>query len=426
LEEVVEGYNFRVIARGGVFKSSFDGFNLIVPRRLLELDAVYGLLGDSIAGILLAPVVKASPRLSRLVDVYRSRVVAEESRWLKSVLGPIARVSIVRPEVYPLLRMRELLDLYCDIYVEALGNLGLEALSYARRISSWGATGSPVRVQLRLWGGRGCNLVEAPLLENPWVLVRIPEGTLSLDGLGYEELASPYVGDGVECSRVSLIHSIILCRGPRGVVAVKDYTASSLKWIPAFLASAPTSRFQRDPRGRAATELVYSRILRRAVRTPRMLSLNVSGGRVVAVKEYIAGRPVLDIRDPRAWREAGRALARVHNLGYVLGDANPSNFLISRDGVAIVDLEQARRATPRRIAWDIVTVIAYSQLMGVDVSLPEEMLRGYLEEASIPRDVLLRELLRPELLTPYIIMPFKVPEAIKAVTSTISPQPSTS
>ena len=110
----------------------------------------------------------------------------------------------------------------------------------------------------------------------------------------------------------------------------------------------------------------------------------------------------------------------------MLGDANPSNFMISRDGVVVVDLEQARRATPRRIAWDIVTVIAYSHLMGVAVSLPEEMLKEYLEEASIPRDVLLRELLRPELLTPYIIMPIKVPEAIKAVTSTISPQPSTS
>jgi hypothetical protein len=417
LEEVVEGYNFRVIARSGLFKPVFDGEKLIVPWRLLELDAVYGLLGDSISGVLLAPVVRASPRASRLVELYRSRVLFEESRWLRGVLGPIARVVVLRPELYPILRLRRLLDLYCCVYVEALSNLGLEALSYVRSIRVWGAKSPSLKIPLRLWSRGECDLGEAPLLENPWALIRVPEGSICLDGLSYEELASPYVGERVECSRISILHSITLCRGPRGVVAVKDYMASSFKWIPAFLASAPTSRFQRDPRSRAVTELVYSRLLRGVVRTPRTLSLNLNGGRVVAVKEYIAGRPVLEIRDPKAWRGAGRALARVHNLGYTLGDANPSNFLVTRDGIAVVDLEQARRATPKSIAWDIVTAIAYTQLMGVDANLPLELLREYLEEAGTPRNTLLRELLKPELLTPYMVMPFKLPEAIKIIAS---------
>jgi hypothetical protein len=83
----------------------------------------------------------------------------------------------------------------------------------------------------------------------------------------------------------------------------------------------------------------------------------------------------------------------------------------------VVDLEQARRATPKSIAWDIVTAIAYTQLMGVDANLPLELLREYLEEASTPRNILLRELLKPELLTPYMVMPFKLPEAIKIIAS---------
>jgi hypothetical protein len=40
-----------------------------------------------------------------------------------------------------------------------------------------------------------------------------------------------------------------------------------------------------------------------------------------------------------------------------------------------------------------------------------------LEEASTPRNILLRELLKPELLTPYMVMPFKLPEAIKIIAS---------
>ncbi len=418
MEEVIEGYNFRVTARSGFFKPVFDGLNLIVPWRLLELDAVYGLLGDSIAGLLLAPVVRASSRALRLVELYRSRVVLEESSWFKEVLGLLARVSIVRPELYPILRMRRLLNIYCRVYVEALRKLGLEALSYARSIKAEGVEGFPVKLPIRLWSGVECSLEEAPILENPWVLVKALEGTITLGMFSYEELASPYVGEHVRCSRVSILHSIIICRGSRGIVAIKDYTASSFKWIPAFLASTPASRFQRDPRSRAATELAYSRILRGVVRTPRTLSLNIHGGGVVAVKEYIAGKPVLDVKDPRAWGEAGRALARIHNTGYTLGDANPSNFLVAEDGIAVVDLEQARRATLRRIAWDIVTVIAYSQLMGVDASLPSELLREYLEEVTIPKSRLVEELLKPELLTPYIVMPFKIPETIRIIIST--------
>jgi Mn2+-dependent serine/threonine protein kinase len=418
LEEVVEGYNFKVIARSGLFKPVFNDENLIVPWRLLELDATYGLLGDSIAGILLAPVVRASSRASRLVKLYRLRALSEEYTWLRRVLGPIAKVTVLKPELYPLLRMNKLLDVYCNIYVEALKRLNLEALSYARSLEVGEVRSPPVRVALKPRSEEECRLEEAPMLEDPWSLARTLEGSIRLGSVSYEAVASPHVGEPVECSRVGILHSITLCRGPRGVVVVKDYGVSSFKWIPAFLASTPASRFQRDAKSRAATELAYSRILRSVVKTPRVLSINLQDGRVVAVKEYIAGKPVLEARDPKAWREAGRALARIHNTGYTLGDANPSNFLVTREGIALVDLEQARKATPRRIAWDMVTVIAYTQLMGVDISLPSELLKEYLGEVDMPKSKLAGEILKPEILTPYIIMPFKIPETIKMILST--------
>lgn len=422
MEEVVEGYGFRVVARREFFRPVFDGETLVTPWTMLELDAIHGLFGDSISGILLAPVIKASRRAWEVIEAYRSRVLYEESLWLRGVLGGIAKVAIIKPELYPLLRMRRLAHIYCSVYSRALRELGFKALSYARLTPRRSHRRLHVSLPLRpeVLKKSKCCEGEFDLPVSPWNLVRVPEGFVNIGVSSYEDIAEVHVGKPVTCSRVSMLHSILECRGPRGVVVVKDYKLSSLKWIPAFLASAPTSRFQRDPRDRAATELYYSILLRGIVRTPRIISLNVGKGRVVAVREYVDGEPVLGMKDPSAWRDVGRILARIHESGYSLGDANPSNFIKSANDIYLVDLEQARRANLERIAWDIVTVIAYSHLMNVNPLLVRELLEEYASHIGVLRIKLLRELLKVKYWTPYALMPFKLPEALTLARSTLA------
>lgn len=416
MEEVVEGYNFKVIARSGLFKPSFNGETLITPWKLLELDATMGLLGDSLAGILLAPIREATPRVSKLVEVYRSRVIAEESSWVKEILGSLSKVTLVKPELYPLLRMMRV-QRYCRVYVEALQDLGLEALSYARSLASTHARyTSATLLSLPPLQGFTCSDIKPP---HPQVdlklLIAIPEGYLDVGILGYELLVQRHLGEPVSCSRVSILYSVMTCRGPRGVIAVKDYTMSSFKWIPAFLASSLASRFQRDPRDRAVTELVYSKLLRGIVRTPRTIALHVRDGRVVSLREYIDGYPLLSLDNPVYWGVVGGILARIHSSGYSLGDANPSNFLVTPSDVALIDLEQARRANVERMAWDLITVIAYSHLMNINSKLIEELLEGYASEIGELKTKVGEELLKPRYWIPYTLIPFRLPEALNMV-----------
>jgi len=129
---------------------------------------------------------------------------------------------------------------------------------------------------------------------------------------------------------------------------------------------------------------------------------------------------VLGLPDTRAWRLTGRALARIHEAGYTLGDANPGNFLALGEGLALVDLEQARRATVGGMAWDIVTVLAYSHLMGVDSRLVKSLLEEYASSIGGLRGPLVEELLKPRYWLPYIAIPYKAPEALNIVRSTLA------
>ncbi len=231
---------------------------------------------------------------------------------------------------------------------------------------------------------------------------------------GPEEASSIHVGEPVKCFRKSFLYSVYICVGPRGLVAVKDYSVSSLKWLPAFIAAAPTVRYRRDPKLRAFSELYYSRLLRGVVNTPRILSAHLWERGALIVKEYIPGIPVLDSRDPGAWRMAGKALADIHIRGYALGDANPGNFIVSGSSITLVDLEQARPSDPASIAWDIITVIAYTHLTRARGTHLKELIKTYVEEGA-PTGETIRELKKLKYWTPYLLMPHKIVEAMKII-----------
>ncbi|MCX8195876.1 MAG: hypothetical protein N3F67_02190 [Acidilobaceae archaeon] len=347
---------------------------------------LYGLAGDSLAGVFLAPLEEVSPELEGLVSSYRAAVVAEERAAAREVLGPLEELVEAEQELYVAVRMARLWELFGPLYSRALSSTGKEGLSYARSLSGRERPLAP----LSLGEPSGRGMEELLSLLGPLARAELV-GRVSLysDPMASvrRELGEP------ECERSRFFYSATVCRGSRGALVVKDYSASAYKWFLVLLPSALASRYRTDQRERAMAELAYSKALRKAVRTPEFYELVVRRGSVAALREYIEGSPVLTDPSPASWRAAGEALARVHDEGYSLGDANPGNFVVG-DEVAVVDMEQARRAGGRDKAWDIFTAIAYSQLVGVSCRLAEAMLESYAESS---RDPLAKEMKRLEL-----------------------------
>ncbi|MEM1869224.1 MAG: hypothetical protein QXU90_03860 [Acidilobaceae archaeon] len=95
MEEVVaaRGYSFEIILSNSFFKPTFSNGILRSPRILFELDAKYGVFGDSLAGLLLSPLEYIDPSISDLVDSYRSSVVAVLSLSSTLYLGWLSLVS---------------------------------------------------------------------------------------------------------------------------------------------------------------------------------------------------------------------------------------------------------------------------------------------------------------------------------------------
>ncbi|MEN2999171.1 MAG: hypothetical protein ABDH61_01130 [Acidilobaceae archaeon] len=365
---------------------------------------LYGLAGDLVAGIFLAPLEEVSPELEGLVSSYRAAVLAEERAALREALGALGELVEAEQELYVAVRMARLWRSFGPLYSKALSSAGREGLSYAKHLSG----GERPLSLLSLAEPSEEGLEELLSLLGP--LAR-PRGELVGRVSLYSDplvAARRELGELEGCERHRFFYSATICRGRKGALVVKDYATSAYKWFLVLLPSALASRYRTDHRERAAAELFYSRALRRVARTPEFYELVVRRGSVVALREFVEGSPVLTDPRPSAWSAAGEALARVHGEGYSLGDANPGNFVAGEE-VAVVDLEQARRATERDKAWDLATAIVYSQIMGVSCRLVEAMIRSYAE--SSPRSLIAQEMREHDLLDP-CSLPTKIPEVL--------------
>lgn len=441
--EKIRGARYEIVVDEKITLPKWDPGErrLYVNRPLLEADVKISLLGERIAGLLLPPVEASSNDLEELIAVYRRRVAAEQAIDLVSRLGPLAKMASIDLAYFPVSRAQLVWgDVGCmlDLDPERLRKAFREAARVAGEVA-----GDTVRVMPRRyrefiyttlrrlqistinWASSIMRLIRAsgynPLSlcrerdeepPDPSWLVYLPEGQFLYDCPGVEDIAENYVGGDARCKKVGFTSSTLVCEGPSGKIAVKEYLRMIAKWLPASILSRSAVKYLITPKSRLYNEYKHLIELRSIIQTPRILAVCGDPVKAVMARSFIEGTPVIDSGDPGEWRDSGRALADIHNAGYVLGDPNPGNFVASRDGLGLIDAEQARRFTPAGGAWDLIVYVYYPVALGKDRDLIVEGVKGYLERVDPRRKKrVVRELRKGKIWLGLVLLPYQFRKA---------------
>jgi len=178
----------------------------------------------------------------------------------------------------------------------------------------------------------------------------------------------------------------------------RDWTG--FKWFPLALWSLGTKRFAVLGKSRLEREYALNQyLLGNGLTVPRIL--HISTKQRLIFKEFVEGetmseaikRILLTEADARAElqlvREAGRQIAKAHELDVGLGDCKPENIIVTKKDskLCFVDLEQASRDGDH--TWDIAEFLYYSghyvpPLAPTDrIDLVAKMfIEGYLEQGG--------------------------------------------
>ena len=272
-------------------------------------------------------------------------------------------------------------------------------------------------------------------LKKPNGLLRLSDGILIMDGKNWLKhlLQKLAFGENVEVSTkkvggpYALLQEYRISEGDRSVrLAVKKYRdLKSVKWVLLNVWTASSRKFEITPLARLHREYVALRDFRKAeIDVPEVIA--VVGPSRILVTSFIDGidlgtmaREVLANRrvDLSPIGMYGKALARVHSLGYALGDAKPNNALLSNSHICLTDLEQARVGGDR--AWDLSVFIYYSLKLSTNGKSSRDFVRtfleGYLEGGS-------REIVSASLKAKYYepFFPIVAPNVVLAARDEIS------
>ena len=211
-------------------------------------------------------------------------------------------------------------------------------------------------------------------LENPKSLLRVEQGLVIPDAsllvdqlarlLGFSTYSTKErdIGEPYSTTRVLTFRDAARARS----VVVKNYTdVRSLKW--ALLGIwASTKRFSTAPLSRMDREYGMTLALQgMGVLVPRVLA--VAPSERIIVKDYIDGQ-TLSARINALFKGAsddvspidayGEVLAKLHGGGIAVGDAKPSNVVVTSSGLYLTDLEQAFRGGDK--AWDIAEFLYFT------------------------------------------------------------------
>jgi tRNA A-37 threonylcarbamoyl transferase component Bud32 len=213
-------------------------------------------------------------------------------------------------------------------------------------------------------------------LERPKRLLRLDEGTVFDDaGKMVEELAQIYgfagayeheekkMGDFTNSSKQLELKD----DGRKAKFILKPFPElKSAKWFILNVWSISAKRFNMTPLSRLSRELEGARRLRgMGIKTHRIAGVILEDRTLVS--EFAEGVPldkyVQEISEGKGTDTSqivayAQALGKMHQAGLVYGDTKPANALIGKDGLYLLDLEQAVEGGD--MAWDLAEFLYYS------------------------------------------------------------------
>ncbi|MDG6222004.1 MAG: lipopolysaccharide kinase InaA family protein [Candidatus Bathyarchaeota archaeon] len=219
-------------------------------------------------------------------------------------------------------------------------------------------------------------------LEDPkkYILLPTPLGTISLsDKSDITDVAKKILVDD-EFSKIEIkkiggvfndIYLLSIKNGKEKKVVVKQFLDwSNLKWLPLSMWSVGTASFSVLGTSRMEKEYAITNYLHsNGFPVPQIF--HISYPKRLLFEEYVEGKELVEtIREiftsnnpPKASdldlvKEAGRMVAKAHALGVTLGDCKPENFMVTENGIVLLDLEQAARSGNK--TWDVAEFLYFS------------------------------------------------------------------
>jgi len=244
-------------------------------------------------------------------------------------------------------------------------------------------------------------------LEDPkkYVLLPTPLGPVSLsDKSGIEDVARRIIPDG-EFSKMKVkniggvlneVYLLTLTKnGEEQKFVVKQFLDwSNLKWLSLTLWSLGTTSFSVLGQSRLEKEYAINTFLHsKGFPVPKIFY--ISHQNRLIFEEFVEGEELVEpikriiaynktAKDVALVKEVGRKIAQIHSLGVSLGDCKPENFIVTKDEIVLLDLEQATRDS--NYTWDIAEFLYYSGHYSPPLSstnvvniIARNFIEGYLE-----------------------------------------------
>ena len=246
-----------------------------------------------------------------------------------------------------------------------------------------------------------------------------------------EEVKTGVISDGARLRRLGgMINTAYLAtweNGENRVIKVfKEWT--DLKWLPLAFWALGAYTFDPTGKGRLINEFTMNRKFKRAgIRVPEIYHIDLS--KKIIVEQFVPGLTLKDVivnilkgkyhvEAVEHIRSALHELSIVHEKGFVIGDANPTNVIINDKSVFFVDLEQAREGD--KFSWDLATMMFFlahyvqGSARNLDMII-KAMVEGYTERGDV-------EVIKKALRIPYLRVYafFAYPHAIYKVYKLVS------
>ena len=165
---------------------------------------------------------------------------------------------------------------------------------------------------------------------------------------------------------------------------IKRFTGSKrLKWYLLGLIGRPIKSFETSPIKRMYNEYRGALELKRiGFNVPEIVAISIK--KPTIIKEYVEGHTALQLIKEFLRQgvngniiiEIGKIMRGLHDKRVVLGDSKPENFLVSKNGIYLIDLEQCSfNASIQDKGWDIAEFLYYS----LSFSSKKDMARKFYE-----------------------------------------------